>query len=110
MRSVTKTHKMIFVANMSLKMGVGKLAAQVGHATLGVYQNAMKSKKVRSRFRRFFSYRIIFQGQLGIKTWEYHGAIKVVVKGQDADQLMALQKQARELVCSFEFNEFKSIF
>lgn len=29
---------MIFVANMALKMGVGKLAAQVGHATLAVYK------------------------------------------------------------------------
>lgn len=33
-----RTHKMVLVANMSLKMGVGKLAAQVGHATLGVYR------------------------------------------------------------------------
>lgn len=33
-----RTHKMVLVANMSLKMGTGKLAAQVGHATLGVYR------------------------------------------------------------------------
>lgn len=41
-----RSHKMIFVANMSLKMGVGKLAAQVGHATLGVYRVAQKSSDV----------------------------------------------------------------
>ncbi|KAK6017728.1 putative aminoacyl-tRNA hydrolase [Ostertagia ostertagi] len=35
---------MVLVANMSLKMGTGKLAAQVGHATLGVYRQAMNSE------------------------------------------------------------------
>lgn len=40
------TYKMVFVANMSLKMGVGKLCAQVGHATLGVYRVAQKSHEV----------------------------------------------------------------
>jgi len=77
----SKPHKMVFVANMSLKMGAGKLAAQVGHATLGVYCNAMKSK----------------EGQASVKTWNYHGAMKIVVKGQDADQLNALHNQANEL-------------
>lgn len=41
-----RTHKMIFVANMSLKMGAGKLAAQVGHATLAVYRLAQRSAEV----------------------------------------------------------------
>lgn len=44
--SLRRTHKMIFVANMSLKMGTGKLAAQVGHATLGVYRVAQKTETV----------------------------------------------------------------
>lgn len=42
----SRSHKMIFVANMSLKMGTGKLAAQVGHATLGVYRVAQKTEAV----------------------------------------------------------------
>jgi hypothetical protein len=42
----SKSHKMVFVANMSLKMGAGKLAAQVGHATLSTYCNALKSEQV----------------------------------------------------------------
>lgn len=37
---------MVFVVNMSLKMGAGKLAAQVGHATLGVYRLAQRSEDV----------------------------------------------------------------
>jgi hypothetical protein len=30
--------KMVFVVRMDLKMGLGKMAAQVGHATLGAYK------------------------------------------------------------------------
>ena len=41
-----RTHKMVFVANMSLKMGAGKMAAQVGHACLGVYRTAVKTEEV----------------------------------------------------------------
>lgn len=48
-----RTHKMIFVANMGLKMGVGKLAAQVGHATLGVYRVAQKTRAVCFSFNFF---------------------------------------------------------
>ena len=38
---------MVFVANTSLKMGAGKMAAQVGHATLGVYQQVKEEKTER---------------------------------------------------------------
>lgn len=31
-------YKMVFVVRMDLKMGLGKMAAQVGHATLGAYK------------------------------------------------------------------------
>lgn len=36
-------YKMIFVVNKSLKMGVGKIAAQVGHACLGLYRDMIES-------------------------------------------------------------------
>lgn len=36
-------YKMIFVVNKSLKMGVGKIAAQVGHACLGLYRDMLES-------------------------------------------------------------------
>lgn len=29
---------MVFLVRMDLKMGLGKMAAQVGHATLGAYK------------------------------------------------------------------------
>ena len=31
-------YKMVFVINSQLKMGVGKVAAQVGHASVGLYK------------------------------------------------------------------------
>lgn len=34
-------YKMIFVVNTSLKMGTGKIAAQVGHACLGLYRDML---------------------------------------------------------------------
>ncbi|KAI6239231.1 hypothetical protein M3Y99_00597500 [Aphelenchoides fujianensis] len=76
-----RTHKMIFVANMGLQMGKGKLAAQVGHAALGVYCAAKRTK----------------QGQAGLKHWERMGATKVVVKGESADHLSELLVQAKQL-------------
>lgn len=36
--------KMVLVVRMDLKMGVGKIAAQCSHATLGVYRKIMKKK------------------------------------------------------------------
>ncbi|KAI1716023.1 peptidyl-tRNA hydrolase PTH2 domain-containing protein [Ditylenchus destructor] len=76
-----RSHKMIFVANMSLKMGVGKLAAQVGHATLGVYRVAQKSS----------------DGAEALTSWRNHGEVKIVVKGQSTEQLLDLFKQSKDL-------------
>uniref|UniRef100_A0A7E4ZRK9 peptidyl-tRNA hydrolase n=1 Tax=Panagrellus redivivus TaxID=6233 RepID=A0A7E4ZRK9_PANRE len=76
-----RTHKMVFVANMSLKMGTGKLAAQVGHACLGVYRTAIRSE----------------EGNEAIRAWEGHGAVKIVVKGQSTEQLIDMFRQAKDL-------------
>ena len=35
---------MVFVVNDSLKMGVGKIAAQVGHAAVGLYRELVETK------------------------------------------------------------------
>ncbi|GMS80142.1 hypothetical protein PENTCL1PPCAC_2317 [Pristionchus entomophagus] len=76
-----RTHKMVLVANMSLKMGTGKLAAQVGHATLAVYKAAMATE----------------EGKAGIEAWQRHGQVKIVVKGESTEQLMDLFKTAKDL-------------
>ena len=42
--------KMVFVVNMSLEMGPGKVAAQVGHAALGV-QRVLSSKTKNGKYK-----------------------------------------------------------
>ena len=73
--------KMVFVVNTELKMGVGKIAAQVGHAVLGLYC-ALQSGTV--------------QLISDAATWEVNGGRKVVLQGQDTDHLIALQMLATE--------------
>lgn len=76
---------MVLVANLSLKMGTGKLAAQVGHATLGVYRQAMNSEA----------------GQNAVSSWTKHGQVKIVVRGQSTEQLMDLCKSAKDAGCFY---------
>ncbi|KJH50464.1 aminoacyl-tRNA hydrolase [Dictyocaulus viviparus] len=80
-----RTHKMVLVANMSLKMGTGKLAAQVGHATLGVYRQAMNSEA----------------GRDAIEAWTRHGQVKIVVRGNSTEQLMDMCKAAKDGGCFY---------
>lgn len=76
--------KMVFVANSSLKMGVGKLAAQVGHAALALYR-FVDSQRDRTH-------------DLG--QWENFGAKKIVLKGTDTQHLLDLKQKAIELQIS----------
>lgn len=80
-----RTHKMVLVANMSLKMGTGKLAAQVGHATLGVYRQAMNSEV----------------GRDAIEAWTRHGQVKIVLRGHSTEQLMDMCKAAKDGGCFY---------
>lgn len=73
--------KMVFVVNTELKMGVGKIAAQVGHAVLGLYC-ALQNGSV--------------QVISDTATWEVNGGRKVVLQGKDTDHLIALQMLATE--------------
>lgn len=73
--------KMVLVVNTELKMGVGKTAAQVGHAVLGLYC-ALQGGSV--------------QVISDTATWEVNGGRKVVLQGKDADHLIALQLLATE--------------
>ncbi|XP_053576847.1 probable peptidyl-tRNA hydrolase 2 [Bombina bombina] len=71
-------YKMVFVVNMELPMGMGKIAAQVGHAAVGLYQLLLKESRTRE-----MAYR-----------WDEHGAKKVVLQGSSTTQLMDLQALA----------------
>ena len=67
--------KMVFVVNTELHMGVGKIAAQVGHATLGLYKQA-KSENLSN----------------DLTQWETNGATKIVLSGGNTSNLLDIQR------------------
>ena len=71
--------KEVIVARTDLKMGKGKLAAQVAHAALS---SAEECKRRNEDWYR---------------EWILEGQAKVVVKGVGEAQLLELQKKARSL-------------
>ncbi|KAL3082389.1 hypothetical protein niasHT_038455 [Heterodera trifolii] len=73
-------HKMVFVINTSLRMGPGKMAAQVGHAAVALYRSALKSE----------------EGQNALDYWAQHGEMKIVLRADSASQLSTLCKQAHQ--------------
>ena len=75
------TYKMVFVVNLELKMSPGKIAAQVGHATLGLYKFLLSQQEQRH----------------GVELWEERGSKKVILRGKDVRQMLDLKKKAYEL-------------
>ncbi len=71
-------HKMVFLVRGDLKMGVGKIAAQVGHATLGAYQLAKKMVPLK------------------VTRWEEEGCAKIVLKVKDEAELLTIAKNAQK--------------
>jgi PTH2 family peptidyl-tRNA hydrolase len=70
--------KMVFVINSSLKMNVSKIAAQVAHAAIDLYEES-NSK----------------QPALNV-TWQQYGQTKIVLKGTDENELIELGNQAKQ--------------
>ncbi|XP_039627030.1 UBA_like_SF and PTH2 domain-containing protein [Polypterus senegalus] len=73
--------KMVFVVNMELSMGVGKVAAQVGHAAVGLYQALQEKNSWREMAWK----------------WDQAGAKKVVLQGTNTAHLLELQALAMSL-------------
>ncbi|KAM7006364.1 UBA_like_SF and PTH2 domain-containing protein [Labrus bergylta] len=73
--------KMVFVVNMDLAMGVGKVAAQVGHAAVGLYQALQEKNSWREMAWK----------------WDHSGSKKVVVQGTNVAHLLELQALAMSL-------------
>ena len=71
--------KQVIVVRVDLKMGKGKLAAQVAHAALAA---AEESSGMRGSW---------------YSEWKQQGQAKVVVKGTGEDELQELFKKARAL-------------
>ena len=79
--------KMVIVVRTDLKMGRGKIAAQVGHGVLGAYKIAISKDPV----------------SIGI--WEESGQAKIIVKADNEFQLREIYNESlkREMpVCQIE--------
>ncbi|XP_060587686.1 probable peptidyl-tRNA hydrolase 2 [Ruditapes philippinarum] len=72
-------HKMVFVVNMELNMGVGKVAAQCAHAALALHRIMIDNA---DKF-----------GEM-MMSWEQFGETKIVLKGDNSAQLLDLAKKA----------------
>lgn len=70
--------KLVLIINNGLKMGKGKIAAQAGHASV---QATLKAGE---------------NNPLALQAWLSSGQKKVCLKGQDAEQLLSLEQQAKE--------------
>lgn len=71
--------KMVFIVNHGLKMGKGKIAAQVGHGAVKATLSAVN------------------RHPLLVESWLASGQKKICVKGDDADHLETLEREAKLL-------------
>ncbi|UJR36730.1 hypothetical protein I4U23_029446 [Adineta vaga] len=69
------TYKMLFVVNGSLPMSSGKLAAQVAHSAIDLYQQILN--------RRL----------MGLNFWNVSGQKKIVVRGNSVEELLDIQQR-----------------
>lgn len=81
-RAMRQIYKMVFVVNSELEMGVGKIAAQVAHAALGLHQILLQDE---SKY-----------GDSLFKWFEY-GETKIVLRGDSTEHLVRLETEAMEI-------------
>ena len=74
---ISEPCKMVCVVNQSLKMGKGKIAAQVGHGAVMATMKAGVEKPI------------------NLEQWFTTGQKKVCLKGRDAEHLLELEQQAK---------------
>lgn len=71
--------KLVYCVRTDLKMGKGKLAAQVGHATLGIYKKNLKQKNNH------------------LEKWGMTGEAKIVVKIKSEREMFQLKQRAEQM-------------
>jgi PTH2 family peptidyl-tRNA hydrolase len=77
-------YKMVIAVREDLKMGRGKIAAQVGHAVLGAYKKGIKD------FPEL------------VQNWEkFSGQAKIVVSIKSEEHLLALREKASQMNLPF---------
>ena len=72
-------YKMVIIIRIDLKMSIGKIAAQVGHAAVSATE---KAKKTHSKW---------------LNEWLKEGQCKITVKANSEEEIYELQKKARKL-------------
>ncbi|GAU93153.1 hypothetical protein RvY_05136 [Ramazzottius varieornatus] len=70
--------KMNFLVRMDLDMGKGKICAQVAHAAVGAYEEAVRKRDP------------------NLRAWQRYGQAKVALKVPDEETLLSLTQQAKE--------------
>lgn len=75
---------MLFIVRMDLGMGLGKIAAQVGHATLKGYKQ-MEQRAESSEL-----------DEVTFFEWMESGQKKIVVKAQTEQELLSVLNKAKE--------------
>lgn len=81
LRAARQIFKMIFVVNSELEMGVGKIAAQVAHAALGMHQILLQNE---AKFAD------------SLIKWFELGETKIVLRGDSTAHLLRLEQQAMD--------------
>ena len=81
---VEEEYKMIFLVRMDLKMGLGKMAAQVAHAALRGYKQ-IEALADKDKF-----------AEVAYFEWLESGSRKIVVKVNSEEELMKLYQKAKD--------------
>jgi peptidyl-tRNA hydrolase len=68
---------MLFIVNGSLRMSSGKMAAQVAHCAIDLYQNLIEKRSN------------------SLKYWHEYGETKIVVRGKSTEELIDIESRAK---------------
>ena len=79
---VTDDLKMVFLVRQDLKMGSGKIAAQVAHAAIGLYDNIFESNN--------------YYQKNALDYWLNLGQKKVVLKADNLEIMLEVVKKCKE--------------
>ena len=75
--------KMVFLVRQDLKMGAGKIAAQVAHAAIGLYDDILEGENIYQKS--------------ALNNWFNYGQKKVVLKIPDLDTMLEVVKKFKKL-------------
>ena len=75
--------KMVFLVRQDLKMGAGKIAAQVAHAAIGLYDDILEGENIYQK--------------TALNNWFNYGQKKVVLKVNDLNTMLEVVKKCKKL-------------